>query len=187
MKNLRASAVVLCLLVVTVLVRCNDGNTTGNTSTTTTSALPAAAITVSGNGDIAVHPSAVAGFAVAIEFPIRIQETGGGTAIWNFFRVSYFLNGVEVERSELGADTIQSGGYRNIGARATMAVEVIARSNSTDFDEIRITMGFTDNRDARNFEQTLSLAAFDGVVIDLTPALIPEGSSFAIVESSSGE
>jgi hypothetical protein len=42
-------------------------------------------------------------------------------------------------------------------------------------------LGFTDTKDARAFQQELSLNAFPGVVLDLTPALIPDHSTFAIV------
>lgn len=186
MRRPRFGAFLTSIAVAAVFTGCGDSGT-GPTTTPTTTApppAPAAAIEVSGNGHITVHPSAVAAFAVAVEFPIRIQETAGGTAIWNFFRVSYFKNGVEIERNEQGADAIQAAGYRNIGARATLTVSVITRANSVDWDDVELRLGFTDNRDARVFEQVLTLDSFDGVVLDLTPALLPEGSSFAIVETS---
>lgn len=184
MRHSRYGAFLTSIAVAAVFAGCGDSGGTSPTPTTTTTAVPAAAIQVSGNGDIAVHPSAVAAFDFAVEFPIRIQETAGGTAIWNFFRVSYFKNGVEIERNEQGADAIQAAGYRNIGARATITPNVITRNNSVDWDDVELRLGFTDNRDARVFEQILTLDSFDGVVIDLTPALIPEGSTFAIVETS---
>jgi hypothetical protein len=142
---------------------------------------PAAAIEVSGNGDIVLHPSADSRFAIAVEFPIQIRETGGGTAVWNFFRVSWFRNGIEIERAEQGADAIAAAGFRNVGARATVSADVIIRQNSSNWDDLRILLGFADNKDGRNFEHELDLGDFDGVVIDLTPAMIPDGSTFTIV------
>jgi hypothetical protein len=161
----------------------DDGPTTTPTTTTAPPPQPAAVIAVSGNGDIAIHPSADAAFGAAIEFPIHIQETGGGTAVWNFFRVSYFKAGVEVERNEKGADDIQAAGHRNIAARATVTAHVITRTNAFDWDDVELRFGFIDSKDGRAFEHVLERGDFDGVVIDLTPALLPEGSSFAIVET----
>ena len=185
MRRSRCGALLMSIAVAAVFAACGDDPPPPPpTLPIMPTAVPAAAIQVSGNGDIAVHPSAVAAFAVAVEFPIRIQETAGGTAIWNFFRVSYFKNGREIERNEQGADAIQAAGYRNIGARATITADIITRANSSDWDDLELRLGFTDNKDARVFEQVLNLDSFDGVVLDLTPALIPDGSSFAIVETS---
>lgn len=145
---------------------------------------PPANVVVTANGDIVVHPSADVRFGAAVEFPVSIRETAGGTAVWNFFRVSYLKAGVEIERSEQGADAIQSAGYRNIRANSTTAAEVITRVNSLDWDDIELRLGFADSRDGREIELTLDLETFDGVVLDLVPAVLPDDQSFMIVKST---
>jgi hypothetical protein len=47
---------------------------------------PAATITAVGAGALVVHPSLDTRFGAALETPIRISETTGGTADWNFAR-----------------------------------------------------------------------------------------------------
>jgi hypothetical protein len=176
---------VLCaLFLLALFVACgDDGPTTPTPSPAPAPATPSVTIEASGHGDIVIHPSADPTFAVAIEFPIQIQETAGGTAIWNYFRASYFRNGVEIERNELGATDIRNAGYRDVGARATMDVTVISRTNALDWDDLRLALGFIDKKDGRSFEHLLSLAEFDDVLIDLTPAMLPDGSTFAIVST----
>lgn len=185
MTGVRSIILLTSIAVAALLAACGDGGPTTRT-TTTTAPPPAAAavIEISGNGDIRVQPSLDTRYGAAIVFPVRIQETGGGTAIWNFFRVSYFQNGAEIERFEQGADAIAAAGYRDIAARANMTVNVVTRVNSTDWDDVRLTLGFIDNRDGRMFDGSLTLDAFDGVVLDLTPTLLPDGSSFTIVDAS---
>jgi len=172
----------IAVVLAAVLIGCGDGGTTATPTPTTTTVFPAADLNVSGNGAIAVHPSLDTRFGAAIVFPITVEETAGGRATWNYFRVSYFRNGVEIERNEQGADEIERAGYRNIGARATLTAEVITRVNATDWDDVQIRLGFTDTRDAREFERFLSLESFDTVVLDFTPLFLPEGSELAIVE-----
>ncbi len=184
MRRSRYGAFLISIAVAAVLAGCDTTTNPPPPPPPPPPPVPAAAIQVSGNGNIEVHPSAVAGYGAAIVFPVQIQETAGGTAIWNYLRVSYYRSGAEIERYEQGADPIQTAGYRDIGARATVTADVITRVNATDWDDIQIRLGFIDNRDARAFEQTLTLDSFEGVVLDLTPVLLPEGSSFAIVETS---
>ena len=67
---------------------------------------PTVAITSAGDGALVLHPSLSPEWGVKLYVPIRIQETAGGTATWNYARLSLFRGGMEVERGELGADVI---------------------------------------------------------------------------------
>ena len=154
---------VLVLLVQTVgFVACGDSGSNNTMPTPTAPVVPAASIAAVGNGAILVHPSALPSHIAAIEFPLRITESGGGSAIWNFFRTSYFLAGVEVERAELGSGVIRDGGFRDIAANSTTNVSVVTRVNGTDFDTIVVTLGFADTRDGRTFRSHGAVRLFHG-------------------------
>ena len=77
-----------------------------------------------------LHPSLDTRFGFALETPIRITETTGGTADWNFARISIFLQGREIERYELGSDVIRSAGYNRVAANSNQVVNVLFRQNS---------------------------------------------------------
>ena len=97
------TAFLMAAVTAASLAGCGDsGTTTPTTTTTAPPPTPSAQIEVHGNGNIILHPSANPTFSLAVEFPLRIQETAGGTAIWNFFRVSYLLRGAEIERYDNG-------------------------------------------------------------------------------------
>lgn len=128
---------------------------------------PAAAITATGNGALVLHPSIVSAFAIAMETPIRIRETAGGAADWNFARLAFFRRGVEIERLEAGADTIRAAGASRIIGNSDAAYNLLFRFNSDDFDRIDITLGFTDVNTGRQF--TTLVVGFTDVNISLTP------------------
>jgi hypothetical protein len=134
---------------------------------------PAATLTAVGAGALVLHPSLDARFGLALETPIRIVENAGGTADWNFARISYFLGGKEVERFELGADTIQRLGFSRIAASSNKVYTVIFRFNSDDFDRIDVTLGFGDVKDGRQFTVDVPFGSFSGVNISLTPMSMP--------------
>ena len=176
-------SVVMAILVL-VLTGCGDsGSSPTPTAPPPPPLPPSASIQVTGSGAIKIHPSLDRRFLAAIEFPITIIENGGGSAIWNFFRVSYFRNGAQVERNERGSDEIRMAGYRDIAARSTTRVDVITRVNTQDFDNVQILLGFADARSGQAIQVMLDFADFTGVVIDLTPALIPDGVSFSVEAS----
>src|SRR5258708_307268 len=113
-----------------------------------------------------------AAFAVALETPIRITESAGGSADWGFARMQIFNRGLEVERTELTATDIQRAGAGRIDANSNQVHRVIFRFNSSTFDRIDITLGFSDVKDARQFTATVPFGSFSGVDLSLTPASV---------------
>ena len=104
-----------------------------------------------------------------METPIRVRETGGGTADWNFARLAFFRRGVEIERVEAGADVIRTAGATRITPSSNSAYNLIFRFNSDDFDRLDITLGFTDINTARQFTTLVPGTSFTDVNISLTP------------------
>ena len=170
------------LMLALFLVSCGSDNGNPTRSTPPPPTTPAAGITVVGKGTVTIHPSIDRRFCCAVRFPMSIEETSGGTAIWAFFRVQYLKGATEIERYEVGADPIAAEGYRNIAARSSTSVSITTRVNTSDFDGIRLVAGFIDNKDARTFEANLSLTSFDGVRVSPVPAEIPDESAFTIDE-----
>jgi len=135
--------------------------------------VPAVAITASAEGTLLVHPSADPQYFYALEAPVRITETAGGTADWNYARVGIFLNGAEIERYEIGADDIRAAGYSRIAARSNELYHIVYRQNVEDFDRIDITLGFSDLKDGHPFEVAVPFL-FDNVGINPDPIFAPE-------------
>ena len=78
---------ILSVVAVLLLFGCGDG---GNNSPTRSTPpppppTPSAVIEVTGSGIITIHPSRDRRYLFAWKFPLRIRETGGGTATWSFF------------------------------------------------------------------------------------------------------
>jgi hypothetical protein len=132
-----------------------------------------AAITANGSGALVLHPSINPTYFFALETPIRIQETGGGTADWNFARFSILRAGREVERGEIGSDVIRNNGWGRIGANSNAVYNVIFRFNSNDFDTISVTLGFADVATGRQFQAVIPESSFSGATISLTPLKRP--------------
>jgi hypothetical protein len=134
---------------------------------------PAAAITTTGSGSLVLHPSLNPTYTIAMETPIRITETAGGSADWGFARMSLFLNGAEVERLELNANDIRAAGFGRIAANSNTVYKVIFRFNSDDFDRIDLTLGFSDAKDGRQFTTAVAGTTFTDVTISLIPLSLP--------------
>jgi hypothetical protein len=132
-----------------------------------------AAITANGSGALVLHPSINPTYFFALETPIRIQETGGGTADWNFARFSILRAGREVERGEIGSDVIRNNGWGRIGANSNAVYNVIFRFNSNDFDTISVTLGFADVATGRQFQAVIPESSFSGATLSLTPLKRP--------------
>ena len=161
------------------LAGCGDGGSNSPTQSTPPPPppIPSAVVQATGSGTITIHPSIDRRFFFAFKYPIRVRETGGGTATWNFFRVSFFNNAREVERYELTANDIRSAGYSDIAARSDQTIEITARSNvrAGGFDDIQLLTEFADKKDGTVQQSNISLGSFDGVRVSLTPALLPDG------------
>jgi len=158
-------------LALSMLAACggDGGPTGGSTPPPPPPAAPAASITAVGGGNLVVHPSIDPVYAIALETPIRIIESAGGSADWNFARLSLFLRGAEIERAEIGAGTIESAGYTRIALNSNQVYRTIFRFNSEDFDRFDITLGFTDHKDGRAFTVSVPVQTFPDVGISFTP------------------
>ena len=163
MKRASALALLVCLIA------CGGGNDPVIPPPPTVPPAPAVAITATGAGVLVIHPSINPNFAVAMATPIRVTETSGGTADWNFARLQLLLNGQEIERTELGASQIAAAGFNRITARSNAVYTVVFRFSSSNFDDIVITLGFGDVKDGRQFTATVPLGSFTDVGLDLTP------------------
>lgn len=158
----------MMMLFAVGLSGCGGG---GNPPTTmpTPPPVPPAAITATGGGALVLHPSIDRRFAIAMETPIRITESGGGSADWGFARMQIFNRGVEVERTELTANDIRAAGFGRISANSNQVYRVIFRFNSDDFDRIDITLGFSDVKDGRQFTVSVPSNSYTEVNLSLTP------------------
>jgi hypothetical protein len=174
MKTRWALAAAALVLSTSVLPSCGGGGGSTTPTPTTLPPVPAVAVTTAGSGDLVLHPSLDSRFFFALETPIRIQETAGGNADWNFARIQYFRNGRENERFELGADVIDRAGFKRIAARSNQVYRVIFRNNDENFDDITITLGFSDIKDGRQFTTTVGLATFNDVTFSVTPLRVPD-------------
>ena len=160
------------LALAATLGACGGGGTT-NPPPVTQPPVPAVAITSRGAGLLVIHPSADSRFFFAFETPIRITETAGGTADWNFARMQMFRKGAEIERFELGADVIDRAGFKRVTANSNKVYTILFRTNQDDFDDIVLTLGFSDLKDGRQFTATVEGATFDGVDISIIPMSLP--------------
>lgn len=158
-----------------VLAACGGGSGTNPNPVPTPTPVPTVTITATGEGALVLHPSASATYGFTLETPVRIQETTGGTADWNFARFSVLKGGTEIERGELGSDIIRAAGYSRITARSSTLYTIYFRFNSDTFDTLQVTLGFGDLKDSRQF--TVIVAPnWTGVNLNLTPARRPGGS-----------
>lgn len=155
------------------LISCGGGGG-GTTSSTavTVPPTPAVSISATGTGTLILHPSLASAYAYTLEAPIRVRETAGGTADWNFARFSVYKGSREVERGEIGSDTIRTAGFSRITANSDKTYNVYFRFNSDDFDDLRVTLGFADLKDARQFTVDVTDDWTD-LSISPTPAAAP--------------
>jgi hypothetical protein len=160
------------LLVLVALTACG-GNDKGPTVIPPPPPTPTAAITAVGAGNLVVHPSVDSRYCCALEAPLRISETGGGTADWNYVRMRVIEGGREIERFELGATVISSAGYSRVTANSANTRTAILRLNSTEFDSIELTLGFSDLKDARQFEAVVPFDSFGDVTLSFVPMFAP--------------
>lgn len=163
MKSLVSSA-----LAVSLLAGCGGGTPVVGPSPVPVLS-PSASITAVGGGVLVVHPSLNPAYLVAMETPIRITESAGGSADWNFARMSLYLRGVEIERAEVGANALQAAGFGRIAPSSNRVYGTIFRFNSDDFDRIDLTLGFSDVRDGRQFTVVVPFGTFTDVNLSFNP------------------
>jgi predicted small lipoprotein YifL len=173
MTQRSAVRVLLAAAALAALAACGGGPTEPSPPPSPQKSTPGATVTATGEGALVLHPSLDARYTFALETPIRIRETAGGAADWNFARISFFLGGKEIERGELGSDVIQRAGYSRIAANSNQLYNVIFRSNSDNFDRVDITLGFGDIKDARQFTLAVPFSSFSDVNLSLTPLSVP--------------
>lgn len=161
------------LIAMVALSACGGSTPTSNPTPAPPPATPSATIAATGSGSIVVHPSIDARFGAALETPLRLIESAGGTADWNFARFQLFLGGREIERNEIGSDVIRAAGYGRVAASSNRVVTAVFRINSDDFDRIDITLGFADLKDARQFTVPVAFATFTDVTLSFTPMIAP--------------
>ncbi len=110
----------------------------------------------------------------ALEVPVRIRETGGGTADWTSARITFLsATGQETGRRELTADDIAAAGFTRIAARQDEAYVLVFQINNTEFDDLALTLRFVDRRDGRIVTVEVQGSTFDGVDISLEPLSRP--------------
>lgn len=166
------AGVVACGLAVS-LTACGGGGGGPTTPPVTTPAASRATVEATGNGALTVHPSADPTFGFALEVPIRIRETGGGEADWQYARMSLFLGGREVERAEIGSDIIRAGGYSRLTARSDKNVTLVYRLNTDDFDRVDLVLGLADINYANQFTAQVPFSSFTDINVSFTPLSVP--------------
>jgi hypothetical protein len=159
------------------LTACGGGGSSPTSSSVpaATPAPSAAAIAAEGAGRLVLHPSRYSTWAYALETPVRIRETGGGRAKWNYARLSLVRAGREIERSEVGSDYLASPpDWTNIAANSNAAYSLVFRLNSSNFDRVDITLGFTDVNTGRQFVTEVPFGSFSGVDVSLVVLNVPD-------------
>jgi len=139
-------------------------------------------VTASGNGAIVIHPSIDPTWFYGLEMPIRVQETAGGTADWNYARLSLIKDGVEVERAEIGSDILSAGGAGRVTPRSTNEWVLGFRVNSDDWNDARLELGLADVNHGTAITAEVSFGTFTDVTISPTPLFVPEGGHAARAE-----
>lgn len=155
------------------LSACGGGGGTTAPPPVTQPPVPAVAITAKGEGALVIHPSADSRFFLALETPIRITETAGGTADWNFARITLLKKGKVNEVFELGADVIDRAGFKRVTANSNRVVSMAFRFNDEGFDDGTVTLGFADLKDGRQFTIN-DVGGWSDVQVSLTPLSVPD-------------
>ncbi len=151
------------------------GGTTSPTPPPTLPPTPSAVVTGTGNGVITVAPSAFSTWCCALRMPIRVAETAGGRAKWDFARLQLLSAGVEVERAEIGSTVLASPpDVTNIEGNSSLTVALIFRVNAPDFDTLRLTLGMTDKTTGRAFNVDVPFNTFSDVVLSNIPLVAPD-------------
>jgi hypothetical protein len=171
----QAVRVASAALAVASLVACGGGSGSPAASTPVPTPAPsAAAVTAGGAGYVVIHPSRYSTWSYALATPIRIRETGGGSAKWNYARISVVRGGREIERWEIGSDVLASPpDWTSIAPRSEGTFNLVFRLNSNNFDRLDITLGFTDVNTSRSFVVDVPFGSFSGVDVSFVALSLP--------------
>jgi len=170
----RSTPFALVLSLIVTLAACGGGGGGSPTTPSTPPPTPAAAIEANGDGLLVLHPSLTPSWSYKLYVPIKIRETSGGTATWNFARVSLWRNGAEVERGEIGSNILaQPPDWTSIAARQNTSYALVYGFNSNDFDRVTMVLGFSDKKDGRQFTSEVPWTSFSGVDISIVPMSRP--------------
>ena len=134
---------------------------------------PAAVINAVGDGMLTVHPS-LQGFNAALEAPVIIRETAGGSADWTSARFTAFRSGQEIARREITADVLAGAGFTRIAPNQNETYALVFHINTVDFDAWTITLRFADQRDGRLLTVDVPASTWDGVDLSFAPLNRPE-------------
>jgi hypothetical protein len=173
MQMRRSNALGAALLLLATLTACGGGG--GPTPIPTPTPVPAATVQATGRGALVVHPSIDPARLVAVETPLTVTETAGGTADWNFARMSLFMGNTEIERGEIGSDILARAGFGRIQPRSNISPVLVFRFNAEDFDRVTLTLGFGDISNGRQFTADVPFSTFTDVTISFTPLFAPPG------------
>jgi hypothetical protein len=184
MKKEHVLAQVSALAAVLSLIGCGGSGNPHNPGTPppTLPPAPAASIAATGVGAIVLHQSLDSRYGYALETPVKVTESGGGTASWDFVRYQIYLSGKEIERYELGSSDIAAAGYHLIAANSSKTYTILYRQNADKFDRIDITLGFSDQKDARPFTVAVPFSSFTDVTVSVTPLAVPPKGTIRLAD-----
>jgi hypothetical protein len=130
------------------LAACGGGGGGGSTTAPTAPTGPTqASITVTQTGQAQVCVSPLASFNLRLAIPIRITESAGMGANFNFIRLQLLRGGVEIERQEVGSTSIIAGlGSNRLAASGNVSAPLRMDFNSSNFDNFNLLFNFTDDR-----------------------------------------
>jgi len=137
----------LASLALAGLAACGGGGGGSSTAPTAPTGPSQASIVVTQTGQAQVCVSPLASYNLRLAIPIRVTESAGMGASFNFIRLQLMRGGVEVEREEVGATSIIAGlGSNRLAASGTIQAPLRIDFNSSNFDNFNLLFNFTDER-----------------------------------------
>ena len=137
--------------LVSLLPACGGDGVTNTPPPTTQPAASRASISVTQNGQGQICLSPLPNRNVRVRLPMRITESAGLGFHVNAIRLTLFLNGQEVERSEMTSTDIKGllGGNNHLAANSSTNImfthDVVAANES--YDALGYLLRFKDDND----------------------------------------
>src|SRR5438874_5353547 len=114
-------ALLLSLGLTGLLQACGGGGGGGTTTPSAPTGPSQANIVVTQTAQAQVCISPLASFNLRLAIPVRITESAGMAANFNFIRLQLLRGGVEIERQEVGSTSIIAGlGSNRLSASGTI-------------------------------------------------------------------